>query len=311
MTLDELGDRLDAARTEFGNCGFIFRLAANGNVLNECTFTGSGEAAATLKKLATEALGHVPDAYLPPQHGSMKPDEAWCYSVIAIDWHRGRRVLGWPYVVFGSGEHSRISMLEHGCPFDIKRLMNQTREFCADGVDYEIQSQIGDVFGTSLRILPLLEVELPSPRLTLVPPYENMVRLIWNLEDMRAAWAAFGVLKGTKAQDFSDFETRRNAVLHLWFVPHRVGLSSDKDALANWRPSKTCIGWGFEAIAAMDSLKTLLLEYYEAMGWEFDVSVIDPKGHFEARIPAKFGPRLEDVIQRLSRAVGRVQGGAG
>jgi hypothetical protein len=296
------------AATKYPGITFRQMLATNQRRKPSIELTDDAEPRTVLEDLATKAIDLLPVDSIVTEDSAKTAAQRWCLGIIETDWTRGRRQIGQPWAFCRDNRREKFAFRPvTDYPFDVNSIVEQISSYPRKITGYSVSSTIRNVFKTSARMVELLSFELVSFACELRPTYENLVRLVWDLEDMLAAWKSLGLLQTPGYRPLRDERIRDDAVLHLTFCTSRVPELMSCDTFAAWKPKDSIVGWSFGVAAAFDAMKTLMSEYYNIMGWRLGAAVISAKD-LERTLPGRYETEIRRITSELCSAASQVQG---
>lgn len=248
----------------------------------QTSLQGDDKALQHLEMLCSEALSCLPAHYL-DNVGLLDTRysdcDLWCLGAIQTDWLLGRGLVGIPLVQvdFEDPEQQSVAIagLALDSPFEFEEDVQEfiPARFAAKNrpVRQMTATNVIGTFSASSNAILLLRyrAQLPDRIDYLIPSYENVVRLVSDLEDLISVAESLG-------RSSEVINSHDDPGVHLAFfgsgITARLGVHRSKphksaQDLRDFVP-RTC-GWSIRSRENIRKIPRLLADYYEAVGLEY------------------------------------------
>lgn len=240
------------------------------------TFKGGSGARAAYRTLSEDALRYVPARYLSDEgllDPGFPPEVLWSLSVIAITRRLGGGKIGHPMVLVraqkGEVRHdgwltARGLGLISPFRFEGDVRARVTERWARNGIEVEsveVSNCLECFQDSAAAVSLLLERRSFSSQIDeLVPSYENVVRLVWDLDDLISAAEKCG----KRIVETETLSGMAVASLSGTTIPIRLGLQWSSQTECEFTPVVN--GWSYRAASALLRVYPTWTQFRKEMG---------------------------------------------
>ncbi len=270
------------------------------------TLVGSPTAIARFKELAQRSLPYVPTRFQRyPLRASTNATAAWLSAILAFDWYLGVKKHGgrviWCKCLTPDGADDRRACTFLPCNTELSEdvlipigLEDGIKGNCGTLLSAIRSRTIHDVFGAGEESVGFLSIRRTMPPYfdNLKPTYTEMIKLVWEIEDLVAAARNAGLIKGA---DGPTLGSAGDCGFMLAACGIRRYLYLFGKPIEEHQISAT--GWNWSVFEALMHLLAVMQRIFSIQGWDKNNQI--SISHDRAAIP-KLDFELIDDLSNIS-----------